>query len=127
MFKWMPSKNDARTLKALEDINLTWKTLFWARRLTGLGDMERASADQVADILTGWAHQWTQDNPGHKGHSRFNVFIKQTYGDRRFVLALLQTGITWAPRTVPGDAAQHAGGKLGWADETLRGPWLLKY
>ena len=62
---------------------------------------------RLADMWTTWMHQWirsdgelTEDQRRKSTAAKtslFNVWVHQNIGGKQFVMAVWQTGITWAP------------------------------
>ncbi len=58
-----------------------------------------------AAMFTTWKYQWMRDNLTHnqsqqrqtKNKKRFSTFLNSNLGGNNFVMAMWQTGITWAP------------------------------
>jgi hypothetical protein len=95
----------------------------------------KAIADEKvrAKIYTEWMHDWleanlTEEQQTYKFSRRSSIFaawMKQRYGGKLFLMALLETGITWAPSKQlleidNDDAVEHvAKCFVGWLSDVL--------
>ena len=95
----------ARRMKTEGEIVASWTELFERRRAEQPDDTQAADVDQVGDIWSDWCHDWInselfpyqQAKPFREKSSFFNAWVKKTYGSKHILLALLETGLTWAP------------------------------
>ena len=98
--------DQARVLKSSTEIHDAWQLIFERRRLTERNDRQRIEdPHQLGDMWTAWQRDWFAKNltPGqenkkwNKKTSIFNTWTWNTVGGKHFVMAVWQTGMTWAP------------------------------
>ena len=109
MLPTTPPKQDsdkARMLKSPEEIRLAWERLFEIRRCVQPNDRAAINDQHVlAKMWTDWMHQWmltqlTPEQQTQKTSSKtsiFNAWVYRDFGGKHFVMAMWQTGLTWAP------------------------------
>ena len=99
-------KESARVLKTTAEIRLAWERIFERRRRGELDDTrEIQSADRLRQMWNEWMQDWlnteaTEEQRKRKRNkqtSLFNAWVYRNVGGKRFVMAIWQTGITWAP------------------------------
>ena len=99
-------KDHARILKSPAQIGEAWRLIFERRRLVEPDDRRSIEdPDQLAQMWTTWQKEWfakeltpaqTKKNWREKT-SIFNGWCWKTLGGKHFVMAVWQTGMTWAP------------------------------
>ena len=96
----------ARRMKSAEDIEAAMHELFERRRKEEPGDCTPIySSDTRARIWNEWCDDFLDKelNAEQRGYTRsgqtsiFTAYIKNRYGAKAFVFALLQTGMSWKP------------------------------
>ena len=104
-----PPKQDkasARVLKTHDEICNAWEQIFRVRRSYEPNDRKPISDQSLlATMWTSWASEWmakeltpAQHKLAHnKKTSIFNAWIFSHMGGKNFVMAMWQTGMTWAP------------------------------
>ena len=104
-----PPKQDrkqARMLKSSQEIQLAWERIFEKRRSIQPNDrLPIKNQDALASMWTEWMHNWiktqlTDEQQKYKPAKKtsiFNAWVYSTFGGRHFVMAMWQTGMTWAP------------------------------
>ena len=114
----------AARMKKAGDIAAAWQELFRRRRAYQPDDTQPIEdEDTRADIWNTWSRDWLAANLTQEQQKKtrsqktsiFNAYMKGAYGDKRFVFAMLQTGITWAPSAeqLSGiGAAEHAASRF---------------
>ena len=99
-------KESARVLKTPDEICKSWEHIFRIRRSYEPDDRKPISEQSLlATMWTDWAREWMAKEltpAQHKlAHSRktsiFTAWIFSHMGGKNFVMALWQTGMTWAP------------------------------
>ena len=99
-------KESARVLKTADEICNAWERIFRVRRQYEADDRKPISEPSLlATMWTDWARDWMAENltPEQQklAHSKktsiFNAWIFSNMGGKNFVMAMWQTGITWAP------------------------------
>ena len=98
--------NVARVLKSETQIAEAWRLIFDRRRLAEKDDRQGIEdPEQLARMWRTWAKEWfakeltpeQQRKPWRKKTSIFSAWCYNSFGGQHFVMALWQTGITWAP------------------------------
>jgi len=96
----------ASQVKDMDDIHGAWKTILSKRREFEPDDQkEISSRDQLAEMWNQWSAEWCSDNLTEEQQwkkeaqktSIFNAYVFKNFGSKHFVMALWQTGVTWAP------------------------------
>ena len=95
----------ARRMRPMHEITVAWEEVFLWRRTQEPDDTKQLSPEQISRAWTMWMHDWMKHNltkvQRRKPHSRktsiFGSFVHRSYGSKHLVLALLETGVTWAP------------------------------
>ena len=94
-----------RRMKKPEELQAAWEEMFSVRRTREPDDLQPIpDAGVCAEIHNAWMDEWlaknlseAQKKKKRREHtSIFNVWLHQTYGSKRFVMAMLQTGLSWA-------------------------------
>ena len=78
----------------------------------------------LAHIHNLWCERWLSDNltmhQSRKTRSQktsiFNAWLRNNYGSKRFVMAILETGLSWVTTS---DAAEHSGSASGANDHNM--------
>ena len=100
------NSDHARVLKSQTEIQEAWQLIFERRRLVEPDDRQSiGDPDQLANMWTTWQREWfakelTKAQWKKKWHEKtsiFNAWCWNTLGGQHFVMALWQTGMTWAP------------------------------
>ena len=79
-------KDSARVLKTSAEIERAWQLIFERRRRGEPDDSrEIQSPDRLKDMWNAWMQDW------------FTAWTHRNVGGKHFVMAIWQTGITWAP------------------------------
>ena len=95
-----------RRMKTPEEIVSAWTELFGYRRMHQPDDTQPMNDQNLCEqVHNTWMNSWLRDNltPAQEVKSRsgktsiFNVHVHNVYGSKRFVMAMLQTGLSWAP------------------------------
>ena len=89
-----------------------------------------------ANIHNIWCNKWLQENlteqqrrySRSKQTSMFAAWLRNHYGSKRFVMAIIETGFSWA---TPSGAAEHSPGTdiaIGAPEHTIKRfiDWILK-
>ena len=103
-----PRQNNdhARILKSPAQIQEAWQLIFERRRLGEPDDRSSIEdPEQLAKMWTTWQREWfaKELTPAqwkktwHEKTSIFNGWCWRTLGGKHFVMAVWQTGMTWAP------------------------------
>jgi len=96
-------------------IRNAWEELFRMRRLVELNDFAPINNTKtLAHIHNLWCDKWLIDNLAEEQLQKtdsqqtsiFSAWMRRNYGSKRFVMAILETGMSWA--TMSG-AAEHIG------------------
>ena len=99
-------RDKARVLKTADEICGAWERIFHVRRFYEADDQKPISDPcLLATMWTDWAKDWMageltpeQQKLAHnKKTSIFNAWIFSHMGGKNFVMAMWQTGMTWAP------------------------------
>ena len=99
-------KDKARVLKTADEICRAWERIFHVRRSYEPDDHKPISEPSLlATMWTDWASEWmakeltpAQHKLKHsKKTSIFTAWIFSNMGGKNFVMAMWQTGMTWAP------------------------------
>jgi hypothetical protein len=99
-------KTQAMCFKSPAQIEDAWKHIMEKRRLAEPDDgLAINDSDQLADMWVSWQKEWIakECTDGQKTKkwsqktSIFNAHVHQHYGGKNFVMAVWQTGISWAP------------------------------
>jgi hypothetical protein len=96
----------ARTARTSDELADTWIHVF-RERLQFEADPTQPIYDSqvIAKMWTQWMWKWLntslrpdqQRKRDSQKTSIFGAYVRKTYGNKSFVLALMQTGVTWAP------------------------------
>ena len=98
----------ARTMKSASEISAMWTEILTRRRLEEPGDTAPiADHDRLKAMHANWLREFIdhklsaaqQLRRRSKQTSAFGAYLKNNFGGRALVMALWQTGITWAPTT----------------------------
>ena len=99
----------ALQIKDTDAIRRGWEEII-SRRRSAEPDDQKAITDRsvLADLHAKWMSEWCRENltdrqrrkSWSKKTSIFNVHLHQNFGGKHFVMALWQTGVTWAPSPV---------------------------
>jgi hypothetical protein len=104
-----PPRQDAkaaRVLKPSSEIAHAWQVIMDRRRLEEPNDRRKIEElDTLNDMHNKWMHEWLEKNltseqrcqTQNKKTSIFAAYLNREFGGKRFVMALWQTGIQWAP------------------------------
>ena len=102
-------------MKKPDEMRASWEALFKMRRRFEADDLKAITDEDVrGNIHTTWCNEWLRDNLTEKqrGYRRsqqtsiFGAWLRNHYGGKRFVMAIIETGLSWA--TASG-AAEHTG------------------
>ena len=116
----------ALRVKDVGVIHAAWEEILHRRRKVQADDrVPITERSDLAQMHSEWMNQWMAENlteeqrnkPRNKRTSMFNAHLKKEFGGKHFVMALWQTGITWAPSCAmtqenPDGAAQHVATEL---------------
>jgi len=98
--------DQARVLKSSAEIHDSWKLIFERRRLAERDDRQSIEdPHQLGEMWTAWQRDWFDKNlrpeqdikTWNQKTSIFNTWTWNTVGGKHFVMAVWQTGMTWAP------------------------------
>ena len=101
-----PQQKSASVLKSKSEVTEAWQQIFERRRLQERDDTAAISNPRVlARMYTDWMNEWIPNHltqaqlqrPRSSQTSIFNAYIKGAVGGKQFLMAVWQTGITWAP------------------------------
>ena len=97
---------EARVFKTPDQIKEAWDLIFGQRRLFEPNDKQGIEdPEQLAEMWTSWQKDWIKKNATDKQKketwsrqtSIFNAWCHQNVGGLSFVMAVWQTGMSWAP------------------------------
>ena len=111
MLQSTASTSDGRPaliLKSTEEIKASWTNILERRRLFEPDDtveindpdgsrLKRMYADWFRDFQEYELTEEQKLKPHSKQTSAFTAYLKNNFGGKAFIMALWQTGITWAP------------------------------
>ena len=89
--------------------------LFKMRRRVEKDDLKAITDPEASkNIHNMWMHEWLQENLTEKQRRKapnqqtsiFSAWLHNHYGSKRFVMAIIETGLSWA---TPSDEAEHKG------------------
>ena len=104
----------ALRMKEPEEIQARWQELFDMRRQFEPDDMKAIrNADTLAAIHNAWMSNWLERKlnyeqrrkPRSSNTSFFSAWLRNNYGSKRFVIAILETGFSWSTPTDPASSA----------------------
>ena len=127
----------ALILKSTEEIKASWTNILERRRLFEPDDtveindpdgsrLKRMYADWFRDFQEYELTEEQKLKPHSKQTSAFTAYLKNNFGGKAFIMALWQTGITWAPtrsmeETNYNGALEHVARNFGlWAQRIIR-------
>ena len=93
-------------LKTPSEIADSWQIIMERRRRQQIDDRQRIMNDGVlAEMYTSWMHEWSRasltSDQWKKSPSRrssiFAAYVNNKFGGRKFIMAVWQTGVSWAP------------------------------
>ena len=93
-------------LKPSNEIKTAWRVIMEKRRLVEPNDRcAIQEPDTLKDMHNKWMHEWLEKNltseqrckKQREKTSIFAAYLNREFGGKRFVMALWQTGIQWAP------------------------------
>ena len=99
-------KDKARMLKTPSEIKEAWNTIFEVRRQYESDDRQGISdQDLLANMWNQWARKWMAEELTPEQRKRthirktsiFSAWVFSQMGGKNFVMAIWQTGMTWAP------------------------------
>ena len=116
----------ALRVKDVGVIRAAWEEIMRRRRMVQADDrVPITERSDLAQMHSEWMTQWLAESlteeqrnkPRNKRTSMFNAHLKKEFGGKHFVMALWQTGITWAPSCAmtqenPDGAAKHVATEL---------------
>ena len=100
------SSKSALCLKSKAEISQAWQQIFERRRLQEVDDTVPINDPDVrTSMWNEWMNDFIQNELSHEQRQRrrnqqtsmFGAHIKNAVGGKHFLMALWQTGITWAP------------------------------
>ena len=142
--KFSPDTGTATKMKEPDEIRALWEELFKRRRAFEEDDLKPITDSmKLANFHNTWMHSWLRDNltaeqkkdkSSSQQTSIFGAWLRNNYGSKRFVMAIAESGLSWA--TASG-ATEHsaAASSAGDADVPIGSPeysinrfidWILK-
>ena len=95
----------ALRMKEPHEILASWEELFKMRRLVENDDMKVIPDAKVrTQIHSIWMHKWFEteltaeqrEKSASQQASFFSAWVRNEYGSKRFVMAIIETGLSWA-------------------------------
>jgi len=109
------NRREAHTMKKPVVVQRLWQEIFKMRRLVEQDDLKPIDNTHLLSYVYNlWCVRWLKEHLNEqqlqktKGQQTiiFDTWLRNNYGSRRFVMAILKTGLSWA--TTSG-AAEHCG------------------
>ena len=109
-------------MQELHVIHARWGELFNMRRCVEKGDLKAIADPRVRAIIVRaiihntWMRKWLRENLTEQQRQKstsqqtsiFSAWLRNQYGSKRFVMAIIETGLSWA---TPSGAAEHKGSR----------------
>ena len=108
-------RREPHTMKKHDVVQRLWQEIFKMRRLVELDDLKPIDNTHLLSyVYNQWCVSWLKENLNEKQLQKskdqqtiiYDNWLRNNYGSRRFVMAILKTGLSWA--TTSG-AAEHSG------------------